>query len=448
MRLIALAQGSSLTGATGEGPGQVPATNLSMSSLEASRYSPLPPPRMAGVPTAAGTVPTEARPSVSVAPSSPAAAPAAAVAAGEGGVGASGATAMNAAATLRGGAPDVFSALGGGGSGGVGVGGVGIGHLAGVGSAPLSFGSSPVASSAGGLQQPRFTGALPTVTPTVPSSALAGGGLVGEYGQGLRGSVGRQEERQGGGEEEEEDFGDFAGAQGGVGAERDPPPPQPSVEDDDDGFGDFSSAPSGGEAEAAASAATLPAASAATIISGGAEGKSPKSTVPADPWFGSAAAPAVSGGGAGGSGGVGVGDDDAWMMGSGEGRVTAPAGGGRSKDGLDSLIKSNLQAATSGPVHLADMVGRFFIFDLVHTGCGVYSSPCKSTNVANVFVFSAVFVVGVMACLIRGDSKVFPTLWDNDGTRFTLRLLGGQRASALRSILSTSDGLQQYCEHP
>ncbi|CAN0211430.1 unnamed protein product, partial [Laminaria digitata] len=108
MRLIALAQG-------GPGPGQAPATNLSMSALEASRYSPLPPPRMAGVPPAAGTVPAEAHPSV--APSSPATAPVAAAAAGVvGGVGAGGAsaaTAMDTAAASGGGVLDAFSTLGG-----------------------------------------------------------------------------------------------------------------------------------------------------------------------------------------------------------------------------------------------------------------------------------------------------------------------------------------------
>lgn len=413
MRLIALAQGSPLRGTNGEGPGQALTTNLSMSSLEASRYISLPPPRMAGVPTAAGTVPAEARPSAAVASSSPTASPAAAAAAGEGGVGASGTTAIDAAAALRGGAPNVFSTLGGGGSGG--VGGIGLGHVAGVGSVPLSFTSSLVASSMGGLQQPPFAGALPTVTPAVPPSALAGGGLDEEHGQGetarrVENSGGREKDRPGEKEEEEEDFGDFAGAQEGVSAERGPPPRQQSIEDDDDGFGDFSSAPSGGEAAVTASAATLAAAGAATANSGCAEGKSPGLTVPVDPWFGPAAAPApaVSGGGGDGSGGTGVGDDEAWMKGGSEGRVASPAGGGRSKDGLDSLIKSNLQAATSGPIHLADMVCRVFFWPL---DCGVCSSPCKNQQHSSVFVSSAVFAVGVTACLIRSDSKVYPTLW-------------------------------------
>ncbi|CAN0211363.1 unnamed protein product, partial [Laminaria digitata] len=160
-------------------------------------------------------------------------------------------------------------------------GGGGVGHVAGVGSAPLSFSSSPVVSSMGGLQQSPFVGALPTtVTPAATSSALAGGGLVGEHAQdgmqrGLGGSGGGKEDRQGEAEAEEEDFGDFAGAQGGVSAERDPPPPQATTEDDDDGFGDFSSAPTGGEAAVTASAATLAVTGAPTMTAGGAEGKSP-----------------------------------------------------------------------------------------------------------------------------------------------------------------------------
>ena len=319
---------------------------------------------MAGVPPAAGTAPAEERYAVAVAPSSPPTVPVTATAtaaAGDRGIGAGATSAMNASAALGGGAADVFSALGGGGGGA--VSGGGGGHIVGVGSSPLSFDSSPLASAMGGLQRTPFAGALPTATPSVPSDALAGGSLVGDHGQGeaqrsLGGDDGYKEKGQGG-RGEEEDFGDFAGAQEGSSAERDPPPLRPSLEDDDDGFGDFSSAPADGKPTETASASTLAATEAATATSAGAEGAPPGPTAAADPWLDPAAArPPVAGGGGRGAGVV---DGDAWMMGGVEGGVTALAGGSKDKDGLDSLIKNNLQAATSGPVHLAAMVGRFFV---------------------------------------------------------------------------------------
>lgn len=149
----------------------------------------------------------------------------------------------------------------------------------------------------------------------------------------------------------EDDFGDFAGAVAEAAAweTRDglpPLTPLPSfgagggendrnVDDEDDDFGDFSSAPTDGETSRTSDAATT----ATTLMSTSsvAEGL-PTAVTVMTPFGQDADDEWMKGGGTGGGAGVGV------------------VGAGQRGAGLDDLIKTNLLAARTEPVHLADMV--------------------------------------------------------------------------------------------
>lgn len=302
MRLIALAQGSSPSGVAGVGPGRDP-TSPSLSALKATRYAPIPPPRM-GIVSPRSDVPTDiscATATGSVAPtmasaSSPTLAPAAAVV--EGGVtgGAGVASAIRDSA--------VWS---------------GAGALGGVGGIPAMGLSTGPATSVDATQSP-FAGVPPAAVN--PSLGLAGGGFgggdhKGEKKRDVKNGAGREEE-------EEEDFGDFASAEETPQLGQPAPQSPRTGEKDDDMFGDFSGAPDGAEALTTTSAVTSAEGTAAGAV------------------------------------GDGVGNHwdaaDAWMRGNGEESSEGATGSGRNKAELDNLMKKNLQATTVGTVHLADLV--------------------------------------------------------------------------------------------
>lgn len=140
---------------------------------------------------------------------------------------------------------------------------------------------------------------------------------------------------------EDDDFGEFAGCE--EEPQQHPTPPTDQSQDDD--FGEFSGAPGDAPATAVASPASLAAERSASPVATNA----PRTAEP------SASGAAAAGG-------------DAWMMGDGGGGgggwVGSPVGDGKGAWGgagggnLDDLIKTNVQAASAGPVHLSDMVSE------------------------------------------------------------------------------------------
>ncbi|CAB1113045.1 unnamed protein product [Ectocarpus sp. CCAP 1310/34] len=137
---------------------------------------------------------------------------------------------------------------------------------------------------------------------------------------------------------EDDDFGEFAGCQ-----EEPQHPTPPTDQSQDDDFGEFSGAPGDAPATAVASPGFLAAERGASPVATNA----PRT---AEPFASGAAA-------AGG---------DAWMMGGGRGGrggsvgstvdSVKGAGGGIGGGNLDDLIKTNVQEAGAGPVHLSDMM--------------------------------------------------------------------------------------------
>ncbi|CAM9283808.1 unnamed protein product [Ectocarpus sp. 4 AP-2014] len=137
---------------------------------------------------------------------------------------------------------------------------------------------------------------------------------------------------------EDDDFGEFAGCL--EEPQQHPTPPTDQSQDDD--FGEFSGAPGDAPATAVASPASLATERAASPVATNAL---------------RTAEPSASGAAAAGG--------DAWMMGGGGGGGGGSvwstvdsgkgAGGGIGGGNLDDLIKTNVQEAGAGPVHLSDM---------------------------------------------------------------------------------------------
>lgn len=335
MRLIALAQGLS-SQTSGEGQGRSP-TPPSLAALEAARYAPLPPPRMGGFPPASVASGSGLLPAAATAVATSASyvsstlAPAAATAVDVGG--------MGAAAWSAPGAP-------GGSGAGTGFGGGGLPHAFSSATAPAA--PAPAAGSVQGPLSPFVAGsAAPNQSgglAATPAAAAAATTTPG--GSGEREAAGKVAPNA---PEAEEDFGDFEGAEEEDGQTQ-PRPAAAEQGTDEEDFGDFSGAPAGPQAFAAAS--PPPAAI---------EAVAPGPTATGLSSFGSAGVPGPEIGdvyeGRGGASGVVWGAAEAWMMDGGEGSGGTATGrdSGR-KGGLEDLIKSNLQAATEVPAHLADLV--------------------------------------------------------------------------------------------
>ncbi|CAM9135099.1 unnamed protein product [Ectocarpus sp. 6 AP-2014] len=136
---------------------------------------------------------------------------------------------------------------------------------------------------------------------------------------------------------EDDDFGEFAGCQEEPQQQPTPPPTDQSQDDD---FGEFSGAPGG---DAPATAVASPASLAAERGASPVATNAPRTAEP------SASGAAAAGG-------------DAWMMGGGGGGSVGStvdsgkgAGGEAGGGNLDDLIKTNVQEASAGPLHLSDM---------------------------------------------------------------------------------------------
>ncbi|CAM9767888.1 unnamed protein product [Ectocarpus sp. 13 AM-2016] len=138
---------------------------------------------------------------------------------------------------------------------------------------------------------------------------------------------------------EDDDFGEFAGCQ--EEPQQHPTPPTDQSQDDD--FGEFSGAPGDAPATAVASPASLAVERGASLGTTNA----PRTAEPSASGAAAAGGDAwmMGGGGSGGGGSVGSTVD------SGKG-----AGGGIRGGNLDNLIKTNVQEAGAGPVHLSDMM--------------------------------------------------------------------------------------------
>lgn len=199
-----------------------------------------------------------------------------------------------------------------------GDGGSGSGGSGGLSSVPAAA-AGPATTGAPALHAAATSATLPALGnfPAMPIVGVGGG-------EAAAAAVGVEQASANSKDKEEDDFGDFTGAQ-----EEAQPPPAPPTDDDDEGddFGDFSEAPASVAAAAAAVTTAAPGAGGATATGGDSTS----------------------------------GDDIAWMMEDGDkngGAFIGPDGMEAEKGGggLDDLIKSNLQATTAGPVHLAAMV--------------------------------------------------------------------------------------------
>lgn len=160
---------------------------------------------------------------------------------------------------------------------------------------------------------------------------------------------------------EDDDFGEFAGCQ--EEPQQHPTPPTDQSQDDD--FGEFSGAPGDAPSTAVASPAPLAAERGASPLAINA----PR---PAEP---SASGAAAAGG-------------DAWMMrdGGGGGFMGSLVDNGKGTEGgagggsLDDLIKTNVQAASAGPVHLPDMVSSELSYRSVVYCCATSHLFCRVTG--------------------------------------------------------------------
>lgn len=345
MRLIALAQASPTTAAGG---GAMPSQPLSLAGLEATRYLPLPPPKMDGFAPNHASAPT---------PNSPPVVPA---------------VSLSAATSVA--APLSFSSPGGRPAGG------NVDTIVKIGDGRSVMGAGPAQNSNAVLGSPppvpavaSFQIPMAMVLPSLVASNRAGEITSADIAVGdsrvPHGGVGAllsSDAVQGGlaGEEDDdEDFGDFTAAE---------PETQDATADD---FGDFTAAELEPEDSAAATAtqddevndddfgdfAGAPSGEAAAARTGH------EQVLPGSP----SPPPSMMPAAAVGSGTALANQEDiGWMVGHGEVSVATAATGGNGAQGggLEDLIRKNMGAAEApaeSQAHLANMVRSRFLVDVV-----------------------------------------------------------------------------------